>query len=140
MNRAEKKVAYILNVTRSIVGIRTLERFRKAPPENPRVFFNLLSRQIELQILGMSGKALGRISSYALGQERCWELEQETFIENATLEDVGFSLRNGLSGLEILRAIAAATIICVAWDILHQEELKAEHKRFEKTRRSYPLA
>lgn len=135
-----EKVRWILEQILEIVG-DTMRGLIDCFPDGHLSIHSVrrvLTEDVRPKLGMLSEETLQRIGSYGLGlgNDGCWELGVDEFLEQTTLEEAGLMLKAGMSGNEFLREMAFTTIVAITWDILNQEKYRGEENR---RRHSYAL-
>src|SRR4030043_1995321 len=90
--------------------------------------YRILLDQVEAKVEKMNSETLGRICAHA-GYDEKWATKTKGFIRKTPIGEL-FScpLSSGMPGRGLLETIAFATIICVAYDIVHQDDYQMEER------------
>ena len=121
---------YIVNLAEQIVGKALLEELEKKhvvcleATTDPCELFDELYPQVKAKVKKMNPRTLGLICTHAIDDNVCTGFRYENrsgFMRVATLSRTHLdNFDCHLSGRELIEEIAVATIISVAYDIIHQ--------------------
>ena len=121
---------YIINLAEQIVGKELLTQLEKKHTVNltslvvPYELFDELYPQVKAKVKKMNPRTIGLICTYAIDDNVYTGYRYENFsgfIRVATLSQTHLdNFDCHLSGRELIEEIAVATIISVAFDIIHQ--------------------
>ena len=121
MRTAWLEPEYIVNITKNLVGISTLS---KIETRNPRALFLLLETRLTPKLQEMGSDTLGKICAYGTsdGFHNGGPLAQTVGFMNLTgFKKVRhYDFEHKKDGHELLVEMAVSTIVCIAFDIIHQ--------------------
>jgi len=121
---------YIVNLAEQIVGKELLTELEKKYIKDlyslvePYELFDELYPQVKAKVKKMNPRTIGLICTFAIDDDVCTGFRYENltgFMRVATLSRTHLdNFDCHLSGRELIEEIAVATIISVAFDIIHQ--------------------
>lgn len=129
MFRAWTKPGIIIGLTKSVVGEKFLNSEEASKmAEDPKVLYNSLDTKVIEKLGVMSNEKLGQICGYATtqGYHSMSFVKGHVFINKTGIQDIKDNHFAGpFAGRWFLLVLAADTVICVARDIILQDQWKA---------------
>lgn len=133
---------YVVNLTRQLVGERTVSALTKSGKATPTALYVYLGGHIRAKLKNMTNEKVGMIGCYGHNKDLSEPLAGTCgFIRKTGIEEVwphGYS--NDCSGREIIEEVAVRTIISVLCDIIRQGDYIRQRDQEEDNEEQYDRA
>ena len=130
---------YIVNLTRQLVGGKTVFSLETEREAHPDALYLLLGPRLRKQLGAMTCETLGRICAFGHNKDMSEPLEGTFgFIRKTGIEEVcPHDYSHKLAGRLLCEEVAIRTIIAVLCDIVRQSEYEAERDKQNEFQREY---